>query len=395
LIYFNALGSFYRIFINHKGSVFMFTRVFRTKKEAAFYLVICLFLLISNSGCFLNDDTAPFYNAKKYDAATLAAVNGIIDSSVAAGNSCTLAGIWNEGYETLLIAKGASDIATGRAGKITDRFRIASNTKMFTAVGVLMLADRKKIALDDKLSKYLPEIPHSDRVTIRQVANHTAGYFNYSNSSEFGQAVLADKSKAWTPQEIMATIKDKPLDFEPGTKYKYSNTGYIILGLLIEKTSGIKWETFITEKILSPLGMSDTYCSNDIDITGDHINGYGYEGTAPVEIKLNPSTAWAAGCLVSTISDLKKWLDAIRQGALLSPEMQAEHKKWVAAESGNKYGFGLEFVLSNYMGHTGSYPGYYSFVFISLDGKKSVIIVHNIDADPSATAGKIIKYLGM
>ena len=368
------------------------------KRKTNFHLLIafCFFLSVFAAGCFNDNSSSVISEVKKYDAAALAGVEKIIADTAPAGGPCALAGIWNEGYETLLIAKGKADVAAGRDSKPTDRFRIASNTKMFTAVGLLMLADLKKIDLNEKLSKYLPEIPHASEVTIRQIANHTAGYCNYTKAAEFIAILKGNIDKVWTAQEIMDTVKNKPLDFTPGTKYSYSNTGYIIMGLLIEKLSGIKWEDYIKQKILFPLAMNDTYPSADIEIAGEHVNAYMYEGTVPVEIKFGPTSTWAAGCLVSTITDLKKWLDAIQRGVLLSPEMQAEHRKWVAAENGNSYGFGLEFVRSKFIGHTGSYPGYNSFVFISTDGKKALVLVHYVDGiDASQTAGKIIDYLGL
>lgn len=370
-----------------------------TLKNRIYIISLSLLILALASGCFLSEDSTNSADEKKYDAATLAGINNIFEEVMQKESiPGILACVWNDGYETLLITKGKADTASGRDVKNNDSFRIASNTKMFTAMAVLMLADQKKIALDEKLSKYLPDIPHAEKVSIRQLADHTAGYHNYTAVNSFGLAVMANPLKKWTPQELIDVIKDKPLDFVPGEKYNYSNTGYIILGMLVEKVSGVKWENFITEKILKPLMMNDTYCPLDSNMSGEYMNGYVVEGTRAVQITVDPSVAWAAGSIVSNISDTKKWLEALRQGTLISPAMLAEQRKWIPTETGgteNSYGFGLMMSASQFIGHTGGILGYNSFMFISLDGRKCVIIIHNVQAGIDESSSKIIKYLGL
>jgi len=353
-----------------------------------------IYLLIFTSGCLFKDDNETGTAARKYDASARAAIDNIIDYGMQKYSiKGALVAVWDEGYETLLISKGKSDIASDTNVSITDSFRIASNTKMFTAMALLMLADQKKIDLDDKVSKYLPDVPHADSITIRQLANHTSGYHNFNDVASFGMAVMVNPIKKWTPMELINIVKDLPLDFTPGEKFSYSNTGYVILGLIVEKASSMSWENFITEKILRPLMMNQTYCATDPSMAGGHMNGYTVDGTSAVELAVDPSVAWSAGSIVSTISDMKKWLDALRQGTLISSAMQAEQRKWIAMEMGH-YGFGVAMIMSKFIGHTGGFAGFNSFMFESLDGKKCLMVVHNVETGASETANNLYKYLG-
>lgn len=355
-------------------------------------------LLIFSSGC-LEDDTTLSGPLKKYDAAVMAAINDTIDSQMSAGDiPGALVGIWEDGYETQLIAKGLADVASGRAAAVTDRFRIASNTKMFTAMALLILADQKKIGLDDKVSKYIDDLPHTGLVTIRQLANHTSGYYDYSSDPVFVASGSADMLRKWSPRELMEFIKGKPLDFTPGSNYHYSNTNYVMMGLIIETVTGMRWEDYITSKIISPLLMSETECPSGYAISGSHLKGYNVDGGATSEIVVDPSWGWAAGGIISTVTDMKKWLDALAGRSLISPAMQAEQLKRVAdPDSGGtmEYGFGAMVIWSQFIGHTGVIPGYNSAAFISLDGKKAVVVVFNNEEGfyGASTAFKLAKML--
>ncbi len=369
-----------------------------SKKIILLMSLLALFLLsVLAQGC--SGEGAPAAPQKKYSAATVAGLEKIVESGIEQfGNPGALLCVWDEGYETLIISKGKADIASGRASKIADGFRIGSNTKVFTAMAVLMLADQKKISLDEKLSKYMPDMPHASEVTVRQIGNHTAGYFNCTDDEAFGAAANADLTKRWKPEEIISYIKNRPLDFTPGSKYNYSNTGYIILGMLVERISAMTWENFLSEKIFKPLGLNDTYSPENSSLKGECMKGYVTLGTNPVEIAIDPSFAWAAGSIVSTVPDMKKWLEAVRTGALLSPAMAAEQRKWVDMGPDpffKKYGFGLMQGGAQFLGHGGSIAGFNSFAFISADGRKCVILVHNLAAGVKEIGPKVIEYLGL
>lgn len=361
-----------------------YSRVFASfNARLAASLILAAFAALSlfSSGC-LEGDTTLSGPLKRYDAATMAAVNGIIDSQMSAGDiPGAIVGIWEDGYETQLMAKGLADVAAGRAASVYDRFRIASNTKMFTAMALLILADRKKIGLDDRVSKYVDDLPHVDSVTIRQLANHTSGYYDYSSDPVFVRSAASNMLRDWSPRELLSFIKDKPLDFSPGTNYHYSNTNYVMMGLIIEAVTGMSWEDFVTAAILKPLLMTQTECPKGYAISGGHLKGYNVDDKGVTsEIVVNPSWGWAAGGIISSAADMKKWLDALAGHSLISPAMFAEQMKRVQdPESGGtmEYGFGVMCVWGQFIGHTGVIPGYNSAAFISLDGKKAVVTVFN------------------
>lgn len=374
----------------------MYSKYFSKKSLVA---LICVLLLSLSTGCFTENDSNSGPGVKKYDALTLAAVNNIVDSHMAAGKiPGALIGIWEDGYETQLLTKGLADITSGRPAAAGDRFRIASNSKMFTAMALLILADEKRIGLDDKVSKYINDFPYTDQVSVRQLANHTSGYFNYTEDPAFTAAGAANMLRRWAPREMLEYIKNRPLNFTPGTNYSYSNTNYILMGLIIETVTGQKWEDYITAKIIRPLMLSETSYPADASIPGSSLKGYNVEGAATVEIIVDPSMGWAAGGLVSSLNDMKKWLDALAAHTLISPKMFDEQMKCVTDPTSNgsyEYGFGVSRVWAKYIGHTGVIPGYNSAAYISRDGKKAIVVVCNNEEGSVATtiAFQIVKYL--
>ena len=362
--------------------------------------ILLIFLAVSGlsfaAGC-LEDDGGLSAPLKKYDQSSIAAAENIIAGHMNAGRiPGALVGIWQEGYETQIISMGFADIATGRAPSSADCFRIASNTKMFTAMAVLMMADAKKISLDDRVSKYVPDFPQTGRVSVRQLLNHTSGYVNYTDDPVWQAAAGGDLMRKWTPRELLEYVKDQPLAFNPGERHMYSNTGYLLLGLIIEKVSGIKWEYYVTEKILRPLMMNGTSCPENASIPGSYLKGYNFTDGATAEIAVDPSMAGSSGSMISNIFDMKKWLDAVAAGALISPEMSAEQKTWLPlAPAGYRYGLGLMLVGTDYIGHGGGISGYNSGALISTNGKRAVITVFNNEESMLAVqaAYDVAKYL--
>jgi CubicO group peptidase (beta-lactamase class C family) len=193
--------------------------------------------------------------------------------------------------------------------------RIGSVTKQFTAVAVLMLAEQGKLKLDDEITTYLPDYPtQGERITLEHLLTHTSGIPNYSGNREF----LAERHLPATPEQMMRYFRNEPLDFKPGTRWAYSNSGYILLGAIIEKVSGQAYADFIRERILKPAGMHDTgYEGKDL-LKAEFASGYSQQqGKLVAAAPLHPSKTYAAGALVSTAADLGKWDAVIAQGKLL------------------------------------------------------------------------------
>lgn len=356
-----------------RGEIETMKKTLRTSMMVAF-AILSLTLL---AGCAIEDGGG----YKNYDQSTIASISAILDRRMATATAPgAMVGIWEDGYETLLMAKGYADVAAKRPAVATDRFRIASNTKMFTAKAILLLADEGLLSLDDKVSKYLPSIANADQVTIRQLANHTSGYFNYTEDPGFAAAGAANPTRQWKPEEIFEYIKARPLEFTPGSTYKYSNTGYLLMGMIIEKVTGKKWTEYISSRITGQLSMLETTCPEGSAISGSYMKGYDVNNGVTSEVIVDPSMGWAAGGAVSTVPDMKKWLDGLAEGSLISNRMFTEQLKWVddPASTGTvKYGFGLMCIKSKFIGHTGVIPGYNSAAFISFDKKKAIVVVFN------------------
>ncbi len=219
------------------------------------------------------------------------------------------------------------------------KFAIASVTKQFTAAAILQLMEENKLALDDKASKYLENIPHGDKVTIKQMLTHTSGLPGYNFSPKFLEMAKADPSF----QSMMDLIKDQPLDFEPGTGWKYSNTGYLILGKIVEKLSGTTLAKYFEEHIYKAAGMEKTGPAH-IDKV-NMLGAKGYNGF--YSIREDESDDSVINCLEgdgylsSTVEDLYRWNTALGEGKIIKPEsLELMFGKQYQIGEKTYYGFG-------------------------------------------------------
>lgn len=311
-------------------------------------------------------------------------IEAVIDKYVDEVKSpAALAGIWTPGGEQVVV-RGKSDVKTGTAALATDRFRIASLTKTFTATLLLMLVEDKKIGLEDKLSKFYPGVKNADKITIRQVINHTSGIFSYTAIKEFNDLSITDPLKKWTYDDLLALVAAKDPYCEPGQGFNYSNTNYMIMGMLIEKLSGKKYDEFLQEKICAPLGLISTYYATTPEIAGNFYHGY--RDSVDVSL-LDPSGPNAAGAIISTLQDLKIWNEALAEGKLLSKAMQEERMKFVVNEKNPSGGYGLGIIAKgSFLGHTGGISGFNLDMFYHPGMKTSIIIMFPLDPSNAKAA---------
>lgn len=200
---------------------------------------------------------------------------------------------------------GKSNVENDVAAAGDTRFPIGSNTKQFTAASILMLQDRGKLNINDPLSKYLPEIPHADKVTIRELMTHAGGYAEYTEREDFDEV----GNRPATLAQIVGTVDSRPLAFTPGTKREYSNTGYALLTMLIERVSKVSYAQFLARNIFEPLGMSSTYVRTYADTKPDVATEYESFALGSWEHALSIDYTWftGAGSIVSNAQDLVKW----------------------------------------------------------------------------------------
>lgn len=239
--------------------------------------------------------------------------------------------IFNQAYPvnspgaTVLIAKGDTILyrkAFGMANlelnvpmKPESVFQLASITKQFTSVSILMLQDQGKLSLKDPLSKYIADYPRGNEITLHHLLNHTSGIMSFTNLPEFRTKTRLDMA----PEEIISSFKNVPLEFNPGEKFAYSNSGYFLLGYIIEKLSAMSYEDFIQKNIFDKLGMKNSYYANTYKIIPNRVNGYQvYEGNYENAEYMSTTIPYAAGSLMSTIDDMFLWHKAIHNNTLIS-----------------------------------------------------------------------------
>lgn len=300
------------------------------------------------------------------------------------------------GRDTLVMAGfGLADIAAHRQATPATIYEIGSNTKQFTSSAIMRLAEHHKLSIDDDLSKYLPQIPlHGNRVTIRHLLTHTSGIRSYTEVEAWRPHWAEDL----TPDSIMGFVAKDTFDFAPGTRYKYDNSGYILLGMVIEKVSGQPYAKYLETQFFKPLGLTHTsYCPSH---TTDPAFGAGYskkdDGVMPHEY-LSLTQPYAAGSLCSTVGDFVKWQRDLAGGKVVSPASFTLMSTAATLTNGQaiRYGFGLvpgEMLGHKNFSHSGGIPGFTTMAYYFPDDMLNVVVFTNYDgASPGPLAGNIAR----
>ncbi|MFI6335538.1 serine hydrolase domain-containing protein [Streptomyces sp. NPDC050535] len=286
------------------------------------------------------------------------------------------------------LSEGDADRVTGRALNTADRFRVGSVSKSFTAVVLLQLVDEGKLDLDTSVNSYLPGLLPDDRITVRHLMSHRSGLYDYTNDM-FAQTVPGFESvrnKVFSYQELVDLSLAKPLNNAPGAAYSYSNTNFVVGGMLIEKLTGRSVRTEYQQRIIKPLKLTATsYVHPGTAIAGRHANGYlpDDEPGLPLVDATEQTVSWAqsAGAIISSTRDLNTFFSALLGGRLTSAAQLAQMQQWTPVNSTQGYGLGLRrrdlsCGVSVY-GHTGTVQGFYTYAFTSKDGKRSVTALAN------------------
>ncbi|GAA1408160.1 serine hydrolase domain-containing protein [Catellatospora coxensis] len=298
-------------------------------------------------------------------------------------------------------------------------FRIGSNTKTMTAATVLLLAQEGRLKLSDPISRYVPDVPDGDDITIEQLLKMRSGLYNYTDAPEFSAMLDADLAKVWTPQETLAIAFRHPPNFAPGAEYEYCNTNYTLLGLVAEKVGGGPLGGQFQQRLYGPLGLDQTSlpAPEDAAIPDPGSRGYLYGGSshamtdepypadmqaamrdgtlAPIDYtNQNPSYATAAGGAISTAENLATWIKSLVTGRVFDAGMQ---QRWLdslqaqnpdAGPDGQQYGYGIVYqqVAPN-VGlhfHGGEMPGFNSFMAHDLANDVTMVIWTNLTVDPDS-----------
>jgi D-alanyl-D-alanine carboxypeptidase len=274
-------------------------------------------------------------------------------------------------------------------------FRIGSVTKQFAAAALLKLVEAGKISLDDPLSRFVPDYPNGDAITVLQLLNHSSGVKSYTGiEGVMDGPIRIDRSTS----ELIDYFKDHPVDFAPGTSLSYNNSGYVLVGAVIEAASGMSWDAWHQQALAEPLKLSQTrYGADDLLVKG-MASGYGADasGTRPARY-LSMTQPHAAGALVSTVDDLHRWNRALHGGGFLSPAL---YQKMVTPEGvamKEAYGFGIirkTLHGAQRLSHGGGIPGFSSLLLYLPEQEISVVVLQNSDAsdDASELATRLAAY---
>ncbi len=293
------------------------------------------------------------------------------------------------GSDTLAYgAHGLANVDAWRAPTASTIYEIGSITKQFTSSAIMKLVEQGRVKLDDDLSKYVPQFPlHGKSVSIHQLLNHTSGIHSYTSSPDW--------AKTWndvlSPDAVVNFVANDTFDFAPGSAYRYNNTGYVLLGMVIEKASGQKYAKYLDEQFFKPLGLRQTsYCPSK---TSDPAFALGYSKGTNGAIRaqfLDLSHPFAAGALCSTVGEYVKWQRALADGRIVSPASYALMSTADTLNSGKKinYGFGLVPGMFNghkTVSHTGGIPGFATAETYVPDDSLSIVVFTNFDGESPQT----------
>ena len=298
--------------------------------------------------------------------------------------------IWKDGKVLVRKAYGMADLELGVRMEPDMIFRIGSMTKQFTAVAILQLMEQGKLARADPITKFLPDYPTQGKtITVEHLLTHTSGIKSYTDIDEFGPLVRKDL----TVPELIAVFKDKPMDFAPGERWRYNNSGFFLLGAIIEKASGLTYEAFLQKNIFEPLGMTHTFYGNATRIIPRRIPGYGAgpgNGFSNAEF-LSMALPFSAGSLLSNVDDLAVWNAALLAGKLIRRETLARAWTSYKLADGSSTGYGYGWGVSEYEGHRmiahgGAIPGFTADGILFPDDKLFVTLLTNSTVGKRAPA---------
>ncbi len=270
-----------------------------------------------------------------------------------------------------LFKKGYGTAAPNVQNSTDTLYQIASLSKSFTAVAILQLAEKQMLTVDDPLATYFPDFPNADAITIGHLLSHSSGIPDYLKPD-----YQFDYSKAWEPEDIIEVVRNEQLEFTPGESFSYSNTGYVLLGLIIEQVSGQPYSDYIEEHIFSPSGMQNSMftIAEGLPVAAGHVEGK----PGP---SMHNSAAYAAGDIISTAEDLALFDEALRQNLLVSEENTKLMGTTHASKFPYQYGYGwyTQDVLGHKaVGHSGGYPsGFRHYVARLQDEELTVIVLSN------------------
>ncbi|MFT3827731.1 MAG: serine hydrolase [Chitinophagaceae bacterium] len=308
---------------------------------------------------------------------TVEKLNELLTANVTAGKFNGSVLVAQKGKVLLEKGYGKKDVKAGTFNDSVTIYQVGSVTKQFTAALILWLQEQKKLSVTDKLSKYFPGYPQGDKITIENLLTHTSGVHNYTDSAGFMQTEI---TKPVTSDKMIAMFRSWPLDFEPGTQWNYSNSGYSLLGYIIEKITGKPYETLMHQVILGPVGMEHSGFDFKHLQSADKATGYltlTKTGGMPAPI-VDSSVSFSAGALYTTVGDLYRWDRAINSNKIVKAA------SWQKAFTPYKQNYGYGWMIDSLYGtprihHGGGIHGFNSNIARFPSEDVTIILISNVN----------------
>ncbi len=365
------------------------------------FVLAAALLLVFPAGSLAQTGDVPWS-----DGATAADIQATIDRTLTEKRIPGAAVSIRQGDVRWTSNSGLANVATGTPPTPETYFGYRSVTKSFVTTVVMQLAEEGLVGLDDPVSKYVSGVPRGDEMTVRQLAEMRSGLFNYTASPEFGEELLADPGRAWTGKELLGFAFDKPVQFDPGTSYQYSNSNTVLLGEVIRVATGNDWSVEVRRRISDRLGLELVVDQGAGDMPTPNAVGYVDfgDGDGPESLAdFNASGAGASGALVGVLSDLERWGKAVGTGELLDRRDFVERLKSFGSTAPDprspeydSYGFGMG-EISGYIGHTGNGLGFEALVMYDRANDRTITILLNASnpGDGDAPADLFQELLGV
>lgn len=346
------------------------------KRSPIFLLIISLFLSLSS------------LSGQKFDPKIIDGIDKLFQEHFKVEGPGAAVLVSRNGETIFEKSYGMANLELGVPLRTDHVFRIGSVTKQFTAAAILQLMEQGKLSLQDDLTKFLPEYPtQGKKITVEHLLTHTSGIKSYTGLEKWdGQAHRKD----FTPLELVDYFKNEPMDFEPDAKWRYNNSGYVLLGVIIEKVSGQTYAEYVTEHFFKSLGMKNSYYGDTKPLIKNRATGYSQADVAGTYANadfLSMTQPYAAGSLLSTVEDLTIWTRALHGGKVIKPEsLKKATSAYILPDGTNThYGYGLQF--GNILGsptveHGGGIHGFLSdLAYLPQEGI-CIAILTNCDCEP-------------
>jgi len=338
-------------------------------------VLICLILFACAAPLAAQDSTAAWDKI----ANDILQKTGVPSASVA---------VVRDGKMVYSHAYGFANLENKTPAQPSMRYSIGSISKQFTATAILLLQEQGKLSLDDKVAKWVPGLTDGDKVTIRQLLSHTSGYQDYWPQDY----VMPEMLESTTTQHILEKWAKIPLDFTPGTKWQYSNTNYVIAGIIVEKAAGEPLLTFLQQKVFGPLRMTSVTNTDQQKLPPTDPTGYMRYALGPLHPAPKEGKGWmfAAGELAMTPEDLARWDISVMDRRVLRPDScrQMETDVLLANGAGTHYGLGVDVGMQGghrYVAHSGEVSGFVSQNIVFPDERSAVVVLTNQDAIGAAS----------